>query len=94
MSVELGHDGVTSTPLCHPLMTSSLAFIKLQFQRPQIATMVTIRLHRARDSMTIGLSQIMLMGYSAFGDSSAAPQNMFMPNEDYVARSRYIIILQ
>ena len=44
--------------------------------------------------MTIGLSQIMLMGYSAFGDSSAAPQNMFMPNEDYVARSRSIIIIQ
>ncbi|XP_022332916.2 dual E2 ubiquitin-conjugating enzyme/E3 ubiquitin-protein ligase BIRC6-like isoform X4 [Crassostrea virginica] len=95
VSVELGHDGVTSTPLCHPLMTSSLAFIKLQFQRPQIATMVTIRLHRARDSMTIGLSQIMLMGYSAFGDSCAAPQNMFMPNEDYVARSsvRWIRLL-
>ncbi|XP_062579414.1 baculoviral IAP repeat-containing protein 6-like [Saccostrea cucullata] len=95
VSLELSHDGVTSTPLCHPLMTSSLAFIKLQFQRPQIATMVTIRLHKARDSMTIGLSQIMLMGYSAFGDSSSAPQNVFMPNEDYVARSsvRWIRLL-
>ena len=91
VSIEISHDGVTTTPLCTPLMTSSLAFIKLQLQRPEIATTVTVRLHKARDSMTIGLSQVLLMGYSAFGDSYASPQNVLMPNEDYVSRSRYVV---
>ncbi|OWF45700.1 baculoviral IAP repeat-containing protein 6-like isoform X2 [Mizuhopecten yessoensis] len=95
VSLEISHDGVTSTPLCQPLMTSSLAFIKLQLQRPEVATCVTIRLHKARDSMTIGLSQIQLVGYSAFGDTGNAPQNIFMPTEDFVSRSsvRWIRLL-
>ncbi|XP_069118544.1 baculoviral IAP repeat-containing protein 6-like isoform X2 [Argopecten irradians] len=95
VSLEISHDGVTTTPLCQPLMTSSLAFIKLQLQRPEVATSVTIRLHKARDSMTIGLSQIQLVGYSAFGDTGNAPQNIFMPTEDFVSRSsvRWIRLL-
>ena len=88
MSLEISHDGVTSTPLCQPLLTSSLAFIKLQLQRPEVASSVTIRLHKARDSMTIGLSQIHLLGYSAFGDITSSSGNVFMPSEDFASRSR------
>lgn len=90
VSLEISHDGVTNTPQCQPLMTSSLAFIKLQLQRPQIATTLTIRLHKARDSMTIGLSQLMLMGYSAFGYTGSSTQNILLPTVDFISQSRQV----
>ncbi|XP_076097651.1 dual E2 ubiquitin-conjugating enzyme/E3 ubiquitin-protein ligase BIRC6-like isoform X3 [Mytilus galloprovincialis] len=95
VSLEISHDGVTNTPQCQPLMTSSLAFIKLQLQRPQIATTLTIRLHKARDSMTIGLSQLMLMGYSAFGYTGSSTQNILLPTVDFISQSsvRWIRLL-
>ena len=73
--------------------TSSLVFIKLQLQRSEVVTSVTIRLHRARDSMTIGLSQILLMGYSAFGEVGYKTNNLFLPTEDFVSRSRYAFLI-
>ena len=88
VSLEASQDGVTSFPLCAPMNTGSLVFIKLQLQRPEVVSMVTIRLHKARDSMTIGLSQILLMGYSAFGESGYKTNNLFLPTEDIVSRSR------
>ena len=88
VSLEASQDGVTTFPLCAPMNTSSLVYIKLQLQRPEVVTAITIRLHRARDSMTIGLSQILLMGYSAFGDVGYKTNNLFLPTEDFVSRSR------
>ena len=88
VSLEASQDGVTSFPLCAPLSTSSLVFIKLQLQKPEVVTTVMIRLHKARDSMTIGLSQILLMGYSAFGEAASKTSNLFLPTEDYVSKSR------
>ncbi|KAL4237916.1 Baculoviral IAP repeat-containing protein 6 [Mactra antiquata] len=87
VSLEASQDGVTTFPLCAPMNTSSLVFIKLQLQKSEVVTSVTIRLHRARDSMTIGLSQILLMGYSAFGDSGYKSSNIFLPTEDFVSRT-------
>ncbi|XP_052766452.1 baculoviral IAP repeat-containing protein 6-like isoform X2 [Mya arenaria] len=87
VSLEASQDGVTTFPLCAPVNTSSLVFIKLQLQRPEVVKSVTIRLHRARDSMTIGLSQILLMGYSAFGEVGYKTNNLFLPTEDFVSRS-------
>ncbi|XP_064603703.1 baculoviral IAP repeat-containing protein 6-like isoform X3 [Liolophura sinensis] len=89
VSLEISRDGSTVTPLCPPLMTSSLAFIKLQLQKPEIATSVIIRLHKARDSTTIGLSQVLLMGYSAFGESGYKTGNIFLPTEDLVSRTSF-----
>lgn len=59
-----------------------------------MVTSVTIRLHKARDSMTIGLSQILLMGYSAFGEVGYKTNNLFLPTEDFVSRSRYVKYLR
>ncbi|XP_053374356.1 baculoviral IAP repeat-containing protein 6-like [Mercenaria mercenaria] len=87
VSLEASQDGVTTFPLCAPMNTSSLVFIKLQLQRSEVVTSVTIRLHRAHDSMTIGLSQILLMGYSAFGEVVYKTNNLFLPTEDFVSRS-------
>jgi len=83
-------------PLCAPVSTSGLTTIKIQLLRHEIVTVVTIRLHKPRDSQTIGLSQIMLMGYMAFGDLTGAVAsriaNIFTPMEDYVSRTGYVVI--
>ncbi|XP_067680641.1 baculoviral IAP repeat-containing protein 6-like isoform X2 [Haliotis asinina] len=86
VSLEISHDGMTVTPMCPPLMTSSLAVIKLQLQKLEVTSSITIRLHKARDSMTIGLSQILLMGYSAFRDTGTKPGASFSA-EDSVSHS-------
>jgi len=81
-------------PLCAPVSTSGLTTIKIQLLRHEIVSVVTIRLHKPRDSQTIGLSQIMLMGYMAFGDLTGAAAsriaNIFTPMEDYVSRTGYV----
>ena len=83
-------------PLCAPVSTSGLTTIKFQLLRHDIVSVVTIRLHKPRDSQTIGLSQIMLMGYMAFGDLTGAVAsriaNIFTPMEDYVSRTGYVLM--
>lgn len=68
-------------------MTCSLGFIRLQLIRPEVVTMVTIRLHRARDSMTIGLSQILLMGHSAFSETNQKTTSVLAPSDDIVSKT-------
>ena len=84
-------------PLCAPVSTGGLTTIKIHLLRHEIVSVVTIRLHKPRDSQTIGLSQIMLMGYMAFGDlTGAVPSriaNIFTPMEDYVSRTGYVPVL-
>lgn len=54
--------------------------------------MVTIRLHRARDSMTIGLSQILLMGHSAFSETNQKPASILAPTDDVVSKTRSVFV--
>ena len=89
MTVETSRDNTISTPVIAPVQTGGLTLIKLQLLKPEVATSATIRLHKPRDSSTVGLSQIMLLGTTAFGDTGQVrTSNMFTPMEDYVARPR------
>ena len=89
VSVEASRDGSMMIPVCAPKLTSGLTLIKLQLLKSEVVTAVTIRLHKPRDSTTIGLSQIMLLGCTAFGDTgSLRLSNVFLPTEDYVSRTR------
>jgi len=82
-------DGSTPIPISSPVLTSGLTFIKLQLLKSEVVTSVTIRLHKPRDSATIGLSQILLMGCTAFGDfSTMHSNNLLLPAEDYVSKTR------
>lgn len=77
-------------PICPPTSTSGLTNIKIQLLREEVVTAVTIRLHKPRDSHAVGLAQITLMGYMAFGDTGAArTANIITPPEDYVSRTRF-----
>ena len=94
--VEVSRDGATSFPVCAPISTSGLTLIKVQLLNSEVVTSVTIRLHKPRDSTTIGLSQIMLLGLTVFGSAgNVRAGNVMSPSssmltgiEDYVSKTR------
>ncbi|MGH0134935.1 UNVERIFIED_CONTAM: hypothetical protein FKN15_025304 [Acipenser sinensis] len=75
-------------PLSTPVITSGLTYIKIQLVKAEVASAVCLRLHRPRDASTLGLSQIKLLGLTAFGNtSSATVSNPFLPSEDQVSKT-------
>ncbi|KFV06238.1 Baculoviral IAP repeat-containing protein 6, partial [Pterocles gutturalis] len=88
VSVEISADGVNMLPLSTPVITSGLTYIKIQLVKAEVASAVCLRLHRPRDASTLGLSQIKLLGLTAFGStSSATVSNPFLPSEDQVSKT-------
>nr|XP_033791570.1 baculoviral IAP repeat-containing protein 6 isoform X2 [Geotrypetes seraphini] len=88
ISVEISADGVNMLPLSMPVITSGLTYIKIQLVKAEVASAVCLRLHRPRDASTLGLSQIKLLGLTAFGStSSATVNNPFLPSEDQVSKT-------
>uniref|UniRef100_A0A2C9JJC5 Dual E2 ubiquitin-conjugating enzyme/E3 ubiquitin-protein ligase BIRC6 n=1 Tax=Biomphalaria glabrata TaxID=6526 RepID=A0A2C9JJC5_BIOGL len=85
VSLELSHDGNIVSPASPPLMSSSLTLIRLQLQKPEVVTSVTLILHRPWDSMTIGLQKISLWGLTTFAETT---ENLFsFLSEDGFSRS-------
>lgn len=64
--------GSAAVPVVAPLPTSGLTGIKLQLTSPEVVTAVTVRLHKPRDSNTLGLSQVLVLGTLAFADQPPA----------------------
>lgn len=92
VSLELSHDGNIVTPASPPIQTSSLALIRLQLQKPEVVTSVTLLLHRPWDSMTLGLQKISLWGQTAFAENS---ENLLsFLNEDSFSHSRQVMLLK
>ncbi|XP_012868979.1 PREDICTED: baculoviral IAP repeat-containing protein 6, partial [Dipodomys ordii] len=88
VSIEVSADGVNMLPLSTPVVTSGLTYIKIQLVKAEVASAVCLRLHRPRDASTLGLSQIKLLGLTAFGTtSSATVNNPFLPSEDQVSKT-------
>ncbi|XP_077439054.1 dual E2 ubiquitin-conjugating enzyme/E3 ubiquitin-protein ligase BIRC6 isoform X1 [Vanacampus margaritifer] len=88
VSVEISADGINMLPLSTPVITSGLTYIKIQLVKAEVASAVCLRLHRPRDANTLGLSQIKLLGLTAFGNtSSATVNNPFLPSEDQVSKT-------
>lgn len=88
VSVEISADGVNMLPLSTPVLTSGLTYIKIQLIKAEVVSAVCLRLHRPRDASTLGLSQIKLLGLTAFGNtSSATVNNPFLPSEDQVSKT-------
>ncbi|KAK1333168.1 hypothetical protein QTO34_006705 [Cnephaeus nilssonii] len=88
VSVEVSADGINMLPLSTPVVTSGLTYIKIQLVKAEVASAVCLRLHRPRDASTLGLSQIKLLGLTAFGTtSSATVNNPFLPSEDQVSKT-------
>jgi baculoviral IAP repeat-containing protein 6 len=87
VTLELSHDGQYVVPLAPPLLTASLALIKLQLLQPAVVTVVTLRLHRPKDSSTMGLQQICLLGQRACGESEGSGSGG-LPTEEAMTRMR------
>ncbi|XP_075222220.1 BIR repeat containing ubiquitin-conjugating enzyme isoform X2 [Lycorma delicatula] len=70
VSLEIGRDGRGGlVPVGPPFNTSGLTFVRLTLPQPEVVTSVLLRLYKPRDSATIGLSQIRLLGTTTFGET-------------------------
>jgi baculoviral IAP repeat-containing protein 6 len=68
VALEVSANGPSRlVPVCPPLPTSGMVFIRLHLPVPEVVNCVLIRLYRPRDANNIGLSQIRLLGNLAFG---------------------------
>ncbi|XP_069180397.1 baculoviral IAP repeat-containing protein 6 isoform X6 [Procambarus clarkii] len=68
--VEVGVEGGYLMPVSGPLSTAGLSRVRLVLPRPVVASIVVVRLHRPRDSSTLGLSQLKLLGTTTFRGAS------------------------
>lgn len=68
ISLEISRGGGEYVPIQAPVRTSGLAFLHMTLYQPEVVTSVLIRCYKPKESSGIGLSQIRLLGYSAFGD--------------------------
>ncbi|KAK9728572.1 Inhibitor of Apoptosis domain [Popillia japonica] len=68
VALEVSADGPSRlVPACPPLPTSGMTFIRLHLPVPEVVNCIQLRLYKPRDANNIGLSQIRLLGTSAFG---------------------------
>jgi baculoviral IAP repeat-containing protein 6 len=90
--VEVSRDSSSGlVPVCPPLSTSGLTFVRLSLPQPEIVTSVLVRLYKPRDSSNIGLSQIRLLGSTTFGETVFRTINMDVPDEEQLTKSRHVI---
>jgi len=89
VGVEVSRDGSSSfVPVCQPLSTSGVTYVRLTLPRPEVVTAVLIRLYRPHDSSNVGLSQIKLLGTTTFGESSFRALNWDLPDEEFLTKTR------
>ncbi|CAG9807884.1 unnamed protein product [Chironomus riparius] len=81
VSIEISRDGMNLIPLTQPIVTSGMTCIRLKFPQAEIATHLVIRLYRPKDSSTIGLSMISVLGTSIFNDKTSI-SNLSSNNND------------
>ncbi|PNF18833.1 hypothetical protein B7P43_G01653, partial [Cryptotermes secundus] len=88
VAMEVSRDSSSGlVPVCPPLSTSGLTFVRLRLPQPEIVTSVLVRLYKPRDSSNIGLSQIRLLGSTTFGETVFRTVNMDVPDEEQLTKS-------
>lgn len=70
ISLEISRGSGEYIPVQAPVKTSGLAFLHMTLYQPEIVSSVLIRCYKPKESSGIGLSQIRLLGHSAFGDKA------------------------
>ncbi|XP_043273976.1 baculoviral IAP repeat-containing protein 6 isoform X1 [Venturia canescens] len=69
VALEISREGNSDlTPVCPPMPTAGLTSIHLTLSQPEVATSVLVRLYKPRDCTNISLSQIRILGTTAFGE--------------------------
>ncbi|XP_034239276.1 baculoviral IAP repeat-containing protein 6 isoform X4 [Thrips palmi] len=88
VGLEVSKDGTSPlVPLCSPLPTSGMTFVRLTLDRPEVVTSVLLRLYRPHDSASIGLSQVRLLGSTTFGETAYRTQNWDVPEEEHLTKT-------
>lgn len=98
VALEINRDNsIAPIPISQPMSTVGLTCIRLRLPQPEIATSIVIRLYRPKDSNSIGLTQISVIGSTVFTRSShqftsgsastATNQNIANIDEDLAAKS-------
>lgn len=89
VGLEVSKDGTSPlVPLCSPLPTSGMTFVRLTLDRPEVVTSVLLRLYRPHDSASIGLSQVRLLGSTTFGETAYRTLNWDVPEEEHLTKTR------
>ncbi|KAL9897854.1 dual E2 ubiquitin-conjugating enzyme/E3 ubiquitin-protein ligase BIRC6-like isoform 3-T4 [Glossina fuscipes fuscipes] len=71
VALEISRDfGLGPVPVGPPLTTTGMTCIRLKLAKPEIATSVILRLYRPKDSPSIGLTQIAVLGNTIFGSTA------------------------
>lgn len=85
IAIEISRDGMCNPiPITQPIPTVGMTCIRLKFSQPEIATHIIIRLYRPKDSASIGLTQISLLGTTIFSDTTAkSSSTMSTINNDF-----------
>lgn len=73
VAIEITRDGNFSPiPITQPISTTGMTCIRLKFSQPEIATQIVIRLYRPKDSASIGLTQVSVLGTTIFSDTGCS----------------------
>ncbi|XP_073817547.1 BIR repeat containing ubiquitin-conjugating enzyme isoform X2 [Musca autumnalis] len=71
VALEISRDfGLGPVPVGPPLTTTGMTCIRLKLAKPEIATSIVLRLYRPKDSPSIGLTQIAVLGNTIFSNNS------------------------
>lgn len=94
VALEINRDNsIQPIPISQPMSTIGLTCIKLKLPHPEIANSIVIRLYRPKDTNSIGLNQISVLGTTVFsgmkpGDASASSsQDSLLGDDDTAAKS-------
>lgn len=88
VGLEVCHGlGTGMVPVGPPLETAGLTFIRLNLPSPEVVTGVLLRLYRAKDSSSLGLTQIRVIGATSFGDTAFQMCNAAIPDESKLTKS-------
>ncbi|KAI5741460.1 hypothetical protein M8J76_013823 [Diaphorina citri] len=88
VGLEVCHGlGTGMVPVGPPLETAGLTFIRLNLPSPEVVTGVLLRLYRAKDSSSLGLTQIRVIGATSFGDTAFQMCNAAIPDETKLTKS-------
>lgn len=92
VAIEITRDGNFSPiPITQPISTTGMTCIRLKFSQPEIATQIVIRLYRPKDSASIGLTQISVLGTTIFSDTgntkSSSSSSSSSANEEEESQS-------
>uniref|UniRef100_A0A8D8V1I0 Dual E2 ubiquitin-conjugating enzyme/E3 ubiquitin-protein ligase BIRC6 n=1 Tax=Cacopsylla melanoneura TaxID=428564 RepID=A0A8D8V1I0_9HEMI len=88
VGLEVCHGlGTGMVPVGPPLETAGLTFIRLNLPSPEVVTGVLLRLYRAKDSASLGLTQIRVIGATSFGDTAFQMCNAAIPDETKLTKS-------